>query len=321
MFNPEEILDTAHTHPEKVADILTRLHERGETPEEITALIRELQKRMVRVEYTLPVFDVCGTGGSGVQRINLSTVLAIRLAQQFPIAKHGNRASGGGNEKDSHAEPDAAIAVHRQYDRPTGDGHRPAGRVGGMDIVEALGYPRCETPGQVQSALRERNLAFVFAPAFHPALKALAPIRRALPHPTIFNCVGPLLNPVSSLRAQMVGVSSPEMGEKLAQVAVNLCKDILLVHDTVLGLDDVSPLGATRIWKVQKGAVESYTLEPEDMGIPRAQDPEAILGGTTPQENTAIARALLEGTAPKAHQAFLEVNHLMAQAFFSEYAS
>ncbi len=290
MTNAAYILDNAENSPEEVKDLLIEMHERGETTAEIVDFVQELEKRKVKV--SLPndrdwkVFDVCGTGGSGKSRINLSTPLAMRLSKKFTIAKHGNKAASG--------------------------------KVGSFDLIEKVNLEISDTPEKVVKNLMEHNLAFIFAPMFHPALKHFAPIRAQIPHPTIFNMLGPLLNPVENLTAQLTGVSSVAVLEKLAPVAAALGKNILFVHDTAFGLDDVSIGGETAFAKVKDGKVEFGTFTPEDYGLTRVADFAEIAGGRL-ETNSEIFENLVNGTAPEAHKNFLKINELVATEFFNEF--
>ncbi|MCF7905699.1 anthranilate phosphoribosyltransferase [Candidatus Gracilibacteria bacterium] len=281
------IFDEAERNPERVRKKLIELHEEGETVEDILEFIEALEMRKISVPYAGRAFDVCGTGGSGKKRINLSTALAILLSKKFPIAKHGNRGASG--------------------------------RVGSFDIIEAVGLEISDTPEKVKKNLTEKNLAFVFAPAFHPALKPLAPIRKSIPHPTIFNFLGPLLNPLENITAQIVGVPSEEVGEKLSRTAQELGKNVLFVYDREGGLDDVSILGETVFWEVKKRNIKTGTFVPEDFDIQRVENFEDIQGGNSLEENVKIFRALLDGTASESHLKFLEINARVAEQFFQKF--
>lgn len=305
MNTAQFVLDKAATEPEVVKKALTILHEKGETVSDILEFVVELEARKIKVSPPgKPVFDVCGTGGSGKSRINLSTALAIRLSQgpealkamnsnkevsrfsRFCIAKHGNKAASG--------------------------------RVGSFDLIEKLQLPVGDTPETVSTQLANENLSFVLAPAFHPALKPMAPIRQSIGHPTIFNYLGPLLNPVP-LTAQMIGVPSLEVGDKLAEVCAHLGKNAVLVHDTAFGLDDVSIGGATRFWAVgQHKEIRSGAFFPEDYGFKTVKDFADIAGGDA-TENQRLVKQLLAGTATPAQQDFLGINEIIAREFFERF--
>ena len=182
-------------------------------------------------------------------------------------------------------------------------------------MIEKLGLPVCDTPGKVLRELRRKHLAFVYAPAFHPSLKPLGPIRRSIPHPTIFNCLGPLLNPVS-LRGQMIGVSSIEMGEKMIEVCRRLDRNVLIVHDHTTGLDDVSIVGETYFWQVSDGHMKEGSFIPEQYGFEAVKSFRDISGGGSAEENARIFRSLVRNSAPKAHRDFLAINAVVAAQFF-----
>ncbi len=281
------VFDNAETNPEKVSKILHGLHKGGEGVNDILDFVQEAQKRMIVCQSPKEkTFDVCGTGGSGKSRINLSTALAIKLSKKFTIAKHGNKAASG--------------------------------KVGSFDLIERLGYVIGDTPEKVSIQLAEKNISFLFAPAFHPALKPLAPIRIALGHPTVFNYLGPILNPVKNLTAQMTGVARPEVGKKLAEVCAELGKNILLVYDKSFGLDDVSIGGQTQFWEVVAGNIKTGIFTPEDYGISRVRNFEEISGGNI-NKNAEIFEQLVLGTAKQAHQDFLKINEVIATEFFSKF--
>ena len=285
MNTTEFILENAAKQPEAVADKLKQLHQQGETVADILEFVEALEQRKIKVPHPgKNVYDICGTGGSGKPRINLSTALAFKLSETYAIAKHGNKAASG--------------------------------RVGSFDVIAALDLPIGDTPEKASEQLQSQNLSFVYVPAFHPALKPMAPIRQSLGHPSIFNYLGPLLNPVP-LRAQMIGVSSLEVGEKLAEVCAHLGKNALIVHDTAFGLDDVSIGGATKFWAVglEKQKIHSGVFFPEDYGFTSARDFNDIAGGDT-ATNQQILEQLLSENATTAQLDFLNINYRIAAEFF-----
>ncbi len=291
MYSAKFILDNAETQKEKVKDLLISLYKKGETVPIILDFIKELRIRQIAIKniYNDQIFDVCGTGGSGKQRINLSTILAIKLSKKFKIAKHGNSAASG--------------------------------KVGSFDLISELSYESCDTIEKVQKNLQEQNLAFVFAPAFLPCLKSLAIIRKEIKHATVFNFLGPMLNPLENLTAQMTGVSDPRMAEKLAECSQYLKKNILFVHDSVSGLDDVSILGTTLYWKVYNGKIKTDKYHPKTFGLEPVSDFSEIQGGETVAENKKIFQSLINENASVAHSSFLKINYLVAEDFFSLFIS
>jgi anthranilate phosphoribosyltransferase len=282
-------IETIQTTQKRIGEMLKKLSLKGESVSDIVQIVRflESQKVVVPTPEGTALFDVCGTGGTGKQRMNLSTALAVKLAKEFSIAKHGNKASSG--------------------------------RCGSFDIIERSSFPICKAPAQTQVELRRNNIAFLFAPAFHPVLGLLAPVRQSLSHPTIFNLVGPLLNPMSSLTAQLIGVKDIPTARKLAEVCAQLGKNALLVHDTVFGLDEVSIGGETHYFKVIDRNIEEGTFVPENFGIERVTDFALIRGGENLDENVHTFTSLIEGTATPAQEAFLEINYRVAKDFFSSF--
>jgi len=289
MNTAQFVLDNAESKPDEVKARLIELHEKGETVADILEFVTELETRKTKVPYTgKKVFDMCGTGGSGKNRINLSTALALKLSSDFCIAKHGNKAASG--------------------------------RVGSFDVIEKLKLPIGDSPKKVTQQLKDKNLSFVFAPAFHPALKPLAPIRQSLDHPTIFNYLGPLLNPVP-LTAQMIGVPNLKAGELIAEAAARLGKNTLVVHDTAFGLDDVSIGGATKFWAtgLEPQKIHSGAFFPEDYGFETVKNFKDIAGGDA-EQNQQIVQMLVDGIAPKPQQDFLAINQVVAEEFFERFA-
>jgi anthranilate phosphoribosyltransferase len=285
MSTVQYIFDHALTQPKSVKTKLVDLYERGETTEEIITFVEFLRERAHNFSSpTNHTFDICGTGGSGKTRINLSTALTIKLAEKFTIAKHGGKASSG--------------------------------TVGSFDLIEQLGLEQAHTTTQARGQLQEKNCAFLFAPAFHPMLKAMAPIRKTIPHRTIFNLLGPLLSPVKNLTGQMIGCSDRSMMRAQAEALLHFGRNALLVHDTVFGLDDVSIGGETYYVQVLSGQITEGTFVPEDYGVERSENFSAITGGETVTDNAAIFCALINGNASRPQLDFLEINKRVAEEFF-----
>jgi anthranilate phosphoribosyltransferase len=247
----------------EVREFLTTLARRGETAEEIVTAVEVLRAHAVELPLSRRdgLCDTCGTGGDGQGTINVSTCAAlVAAAAGVRVAKHGNRAASS--------------------------------RCGSADLLEALGVNLSATPEQVARCIDEVGFGFCFAPAFHPAMKAVAPIRKALGIRTIFNLVGPLANP-APLAFQLVGVSDARLMRPMAEALVRLgVRHGMVVHGRD-GLDEVTTTAPTDILEVRAGRVTETSLDPAALGIPRAT-PESLRGGDAGR-NAAIARELLAG--------------------------
>jgi anthranilate phosphoribosyltransferase len=205
--------------------------------------------------------DTCGTGGDGAQTFNISTTAAFVVAGAgVPVAKHGNRAASS--------------------------------KSGSVDVLESLGV-RVDLPVE-QSAriLAETGIVTFFAPRAHPAMKAIAPVRRELGVRTLMNCLGPLLNP-AGVRLQLVGVYSAELVELLAEALGELgAMRALVVHGSD-GLDEITTRGRTDAVMLADGAVSPISINPTSLGFPPPI--QGALRGGTADENAEIVRSLLEG--------------------------
>lgn len=282
---PQYIFDHAESHPDRVKKVLVDMYQQTETTEQIILFLSFLRQHSQTFKSPKKhTFDICGTGGSGKNRINLSTALAIKLAENFTIAKHGGKASSG--------------------------------KVGSFDLIEQLGLDKATNGIEARDQLQEKNCAFLYAPAFHPILKSLAPIRKSIPHRTIFNLLGPLLNPVENITGQMIGCSDLGMMRPQAEALAHFGRNALLVHDTVFGLDDVSIGGETYYVEVLNGQITEGTFVPEDYGVGRSENFSEIAGGTTAAHNATIFSDLINGSATIAQQNFLEINKRVAEEFF-----
>ena len=242
---------------------LTTLAKRGETAEEIAAAVSVLREHAVPLPLadSTELCDTCGTGGDGQSTINVSTLAAlVAAAAGVRISKHGNRAASS--------------------------------RCGSADVLEALGVNLAATPRQVARCIEEAGFGFCFAPAFHPAMKAVAPVRKALGIRTLFNLIGPLANP-APLTFQLVGVSEKHLLRPMAEALVRLgIRHGMVVHGSD-GLDEVTTTGSTAYVEVFDGRVTEGQLDPEQLGVPRGRL-EALRGGETAR-NAELARAILGG--------------------------
>ena len=257
----------------QIAALLVALHMKGETVEEIVGFAEAIRQAAtplpVHRNSTVDVsgterdalVDTCGTGGDASGTFNISTVTALVTAGAgVRVAKHGNRSV--------------------------------TSKCGSADVMEALGVNINLTPAQVAACLDEVGIAFLFAPAMHSAMKYVQPARRELRLRTVFNLLGPLTNPAHA-SAQVVGVYSAELVEKLAEALSMLgVRRALVVHGND-GLDEVTITTSTRIAEVRDGKVYSYEVTPEEFGFQRAS--MQAIGGEDAAGNATIIRGILAG--------------------------
>ena len=251
----------------QIGAFLLGLRLKGETPQEIAAFARAMRAAAVRIAPRVRGFrgrltDVCGTGGARVKTFNVSTLTAfVAAGAGVPVAKHGNRGV--------------------------------TSPCGSADLLERLGVNLAAPPAIVQRAIETIGVGFLFAPAFHPAMKHAAPVRRALGVRTVFNLLGPLTNP-AGVEAQLLGVFDPTLVDVYPEVLRALgVKRALVVHG-VDGLDELSTVGRTRVGELYAdGRIKHYELAPEALGLRRAES--ADVKGLAPEESARVARRLLQG--------------------------
>jgi len=257
----------------QIAALLVGLHMKGETVEEIVGFAEAIRaaatplavsgNSMIDVSGTErdALVDTCGTGGDASGTFNISTATALVAAGAgVRVAKHGNRSV--------------------------------TSKCGSADVMEALGVNITLAPAKTAECLQQVGIAFLFAPAMHSAMKYVQPARRELRLRTVFNLLGPLTNPAHA-SAQVVGVYSDDLVEKLAEALSMLgVRRALVVHGAD-GLDEISISGPTRVAEVRDAQVHTYEIVPEEFGLERAPI-EAISGGDA-QENAEIIRQVLSG--------------------------
>ena len=248
-----------------IAALAVGLRMKGETATEIAAAAQVMRRRCIPVDIRIGadevLVDTCGTGGDGAGTFNVSTVSAFAVAAAgVKVAKHGNRAVSS--------------------------------RSGSADVLEALGA-RLDLPAaHVAACVEEVGIGFLYAPAHHGALRHAAPVRRALGLRTFFNLLGPLSNP-AAVTHQLVGVYDPDRVRQLAEVLGRLgLRGAWVVHGEG-GLDEVSPLGSTRVAVLSHGEVTEREVSPSDFGL-AVGGPESVAGGDAAQ-NAVIARRVLAG--------------------------
>jgi anthranilate phosphoribosyltransferase len=256
----------------EAAALLTALRMKEETAAELAAAAAALRAEMVRLPTGRDdVLDTCGPGGSGRRTFNISTAAALVAAGAgVPVVKHGNRAVSG--------------------------------RCGSADVLAELGVPVEAGPAWAGRCLAGAGLAFCYAPHFHPTLARLAPLRRRLGVPTLFNLIGPLANPASAAY-QLVGVGRPELLDLLAEALARLgVRQAVLVHGTD-GLDEVSLSAPTRVRRVRGGRVTAWEWSPADFALEPYDPSELRADG--PAESAATVRAVLEGRPGAARRVVL----------------
>jgi anthranilate phosphoribosyltransferase len=263
--------------PAQVAALLVGLRVRGESAEVIAAVARSLRSAMVALPAERPddLVDTCGTGGGTVTTFNISTGAALLAAGAGArVAKHGNRSF--------------------------------TSRSGSADVLEALGVPIDRPLGVMQRSLDEAGIVFMFAPAMHPAMRHVGPVRRELGIPTVMNVVGPLANPASAGR-QVVGVSDAQRLPLIAGALAALGSVHAMVVHGEPGLDEISPLGPTRVVEVRRGAPGAeWSIDPARYGFGGIRE-EDLLGGS-PEENAAIITDVLSGGGAPAARAAIVLN-------------
>jgi anthranilate phosphoribosyltransferase len=258
--------------PVEISAFLVALRSRGETAEEVTGFARAMRAAATPLDIPGPLLDTCGTGGTRMATFNVSTSAAFVLAGAGArVAKHGNRAISG--------------------------------RCGSADVLEKLDVDQSRPADSIQ----RHGIGFLFAPAYHPAMRHVQPVRVELKLRTVFNMLGPLTNPARA-NAQVVGAFSEHAASLMAHALAALGMERgFVVHGS--GLAEVSTAGPTTVFAVERGTVRRLVWEPEDFGVPRARI-EDLAGGDA-EANAAITRAVLagkRGEAPSAHRHIVLVN-------------
>ena len=258
-----EIMEGEAT-PAQLGAYLTALSVKGETPAEIAGFATVMREKSLRVAVPPgPAIDTCGTGGDRKGTFNISTAAAFVVAGAgLTVAKHGNRAASGD--------------------------------CGSADVLEALGVQIELPPPAVERCLRQIGIGFMFAPAYHPAMRHAAPVRREIGIRTVFNVLGPMTNP-AGVSHQLIGVGYPEAGAKMAEVLRLLGSRHAIVVHSDDGMDELSPGSDTNGWEVVNGAVRPYAVRPRELGLPPAT-PDDLRGGG-PADNAATMRRILAGAS------------------------
>ncbi|MFI1992067.1 anthranilate phosphoribosyltransferase [Actinoplanes sp. NPDC020271] len=247
--------------PVQVAGFAAALRTKGETAAEIDGLVSALQASALPVDIPGPVVDIAGTGGDGLGAINISTMAAVvAAATGVTVVKHGGRAASSATS-------------------------------GAADLVEHLGVRLDLGPEAAARVAGAAGITFLFGPRFNPGLRHAAAVRRDLGVPTVFNVLGPLINPARP-RHQVVGVADARMAPLVADVLAARGSQALVVRGDD-GLDKVTTVTTSRVWTVRDGVVAESVLDPVALGLPRAA-PEQLRGGSAAR-NAATFVELLDG--------------------------
>lgn len=245
------------------ARLLTALADKGESAEEVQGFVASLLSHAMRIPFDAPTIDVCGTGGSGLVRFNVSTTVAFVLAAEgLTVAKHGNRGSRAPN--------------------------------GSFDLLEHLGVPVELGPQELSWCLEETGLGFIYARRYHPAMKHVAAARALVGQRTIFNLAGPLSNP-SRVTTQIVGTSSAADAERVAKALYLLGRERGIALTGSSGMDDVDLTGEILVFDVQ-ASPRASRIDPAELGLARAALEEMACGDAS--ANAELFVALLDDVAP-----------------------
>ena len=258
-----EIMDGATTPTQNAAFLaaLTTKNTRTETEAEIAGCAAAMRSHALKVEHPYKVLDIVGTGGDGANTFNISTTSSFVIsAGGTKVAKHGNRAASS--------------------------------KSGAADCLEALGINLDQPPEKAVRLLEDPGMCFMFAQRYHASMKYVGPIRKELGFRTVFNILGPLTNPASP-SYQVLGVYDVLLVNPLAHVLSQLGVESVMVVYGMDGLDEFSPVGPTRICDFRGGRFDTYTIDPEDLGITRCSKKDIEGGG--PEENARMTLDILEG--------------------------
>jgi len=247
------------------ADILAFLaamHAKGETSQELAGAASAMRASMVSIRSTSrPIVDTCGTGGDGSKTFNISTAAALVVAAAGqPVAKHGNR--------------------------------KITSNTGSADVLAELGIEIEAPPPVAQRCLDEIGICFCFAPFFHPAMRHVGPARKELPHPTIFNRLGPLTNPAGA-ECQVLGVGDPALQDKIAETLQRLGTQRSIVVRGEDGVDEISLSAPTRILEVTQKKIQEHHWTPEIFGVPSADRCELL--AEDPKSSAECIRQVFSG--------------------------
>jgi len=261
-FNVMSSIMAGEFDDSQIAGFLMALRAKGETVDEITGFAQAMRDIMVTVPLDFPAIDMCGTGGDALGTFNISTTATfIVVGAGVHVAKHGNRSM--------------------------------TSKSGSADVLQALGIAIDKSVEESTQDIEEIGLGFMFAPAYHPAMKHAIGARKALATRTVFNILGPLCNP-AEVKAQAMGIFHPALTEVQAHVLKALGSTDVMVFHGRDGLDEISTTATTKISQMQNGKnINTYEFDSIELGLNRVSLDE--LQGGEPIENAEIIRSILNG--------------------------
>jgi anthranilate phosphoribosyltransferase len=241
--------------------MLIALKMKGETVDEISGFILGMRKYSIAFPPSHDAIDTCGTGGDGIGTFNISSTVAFVVAGAgIPVIKHGNKAASS--------------------------------KCGSADVLLSLGVNIMLTPEQAKKVFDITGMIFLFAPIYHPAMKSIAPIRKALGTQTVFNSLGPFLNP-AQVKRQLVGIPSVSLAEKMANVAAKFGYEHLLIVANERGLDEIGLVGKSQLFEIQGKEIIKKQVDPQKLGF-KNYSLSKIKGGSI-EENAQIIKNILSG--------------------------
>ncbi|HET7095696.1 MAG TPA: anthranilate phosphoribosyltransferase [Thermomicrobiales bacterium] len=250
----------------QVGALITALRMRGESVEEIAGFAAAMRRHALRVEVAPdggPLVDTCGTGGDAAGTFNISTTAAFAIAGAgVRVAKHGNRAM--------------------------------TSKCGSADVLEGLGVAIELPPAAVARCIEEVGIGFMYAPAFHPAMRFVGPARREIGIRTVFNILGPLTNPAGASH-QLIGVGHPDIAAKLAEALATLGSEHAVLVHAEAGLDELGISGPSHVteYDARRGDIRTFDIAPAALGLELGTMDDLLGGGV--ERNVEITRAILNG--------------------------
>lgn len=256
----EEIIEGKAT-PAQISAFLIALKFKGESTDEIYAFVKKLREKALKIPAERDdLIDLCGTGGDGKTTFNISTISAFVVAGAgIPVAKHGNRAVSS--------------------------------KCGSADLIEGLGVKLPDSPIKIKKSIEEIGIGFIFAPYFHPSMKNVQPVRKEIGVRTIFNVIGPLINP-AEVKKQLIGFFSDKVMEKVASVLKKLGGEKYLLVNSKDGFDEISISSPTNGILIEGDGSEGIEIVPDDYGIKMRK---ADIKASSIEENIRILFSVLQG--------------------------